>query len=175
MERILPSLEQISAAMEYDRLTGSIKWLHRKDVPPCINGRYAGKEAGKIDSHGYRLIRFNKKTYFAHRIAFLFMNGRWPDGQVDHIDRNPLNNSWANLREATHTENMRNRPGLGPSGHKGVSYIAKTGMWRAQIHISGKQHYLGSFETAELAGAAYISRASEVHGEFAYHNSRINK
>lgn len=169
MTRVLPALDLVSAAMAYDPSTGAITWLHRADVPSCINGRYVGKEAGKIDFYGYRVVRFNKQTYFAHRIAHLFMTGKWPEDQIDHIDGNPLNNSWLNLRQATQSENMRNRAGFGKSGYKGVCYISKTRKWRAQIHIAGKQCYLGSFETAELAGAAYIERASEVHGDFAYH------
>jgi hypothetical protein len=172
MSRELPSLFDVVTAMSYDPYTGVITWRHRDDVPACINGRYAGKPAGKTDAYGYKVIRFNKQTYLAHRLAYLLMEGHWPTAEIDHIDGAKSNNAWKNLRIASRSENMRNRPGYGASGFKGVTHVKSSGKWQAQIFMSGKQTYLGAFDTAELAHAAYLEKSSEIHGEFAHHKSQ---
>src|SRR6185369_15339637 len=71
---------------------------------------------------GYRWIGIEGKVYPAHRLAFLWMTGRWPcTRDVDHINRDPSDNSWANLREATSSQNSSNRPlPKNRSGYKGV-------------------------------------------------------
>lgn len=89
--------------------------------------------------------------------------------QVDHIDGDRLNNRRANLRLATKSENMRNR---GPqadnkSGFKGVCWIVRDQRWMAQIKHNRKQIYLGYFETAEEAHAAYAAACIKYHGDFA--------
>jgi hypothetical protein len=92
-----------------------------------------------------------------------------PDGMdVDHIDRNGLNNTRANLRLATRSENCRNRgPNVAnPIGIKGV-YPNKGGKsWCAKIRLHGKGYYLGSFPTPEQAHQAYVDASARLHGEF---------
>ncbi len=96
-----------------------------------------------------------------------------PDGvQVDHKDGNGLNNTKANLRFATHAENMRNRR-LSRSnkvGLKGVSRQKNAATFRAQIKFEGVRHHLGNFRDAQDAARAYNKAALRLHGEFA----RIN-
>lgn len=86
---------------------------------------------------------------------------------VDHINRDTLDNRRENLRIATNSENMRNRPAssLNTSGYKGVQKFGDK--WKAVIQVNRKQIYLGSFITAEEAYEAYCSAALELHGEFA--------
>lgn len=85
---------------------------------------------------------------------------------VDHIDGNGLNNSRANLREATHAQNMQNK---GPrrqskSGIKGV--MPNRDRWMAQIKENGRTIHLGTFDTVEEAGAAYREASLRIHGDF---------
>ena len=55
------------------------------------------------------MIRIRGKAYYSHRLAFLYMTGEWPLEEVDHIDRNPYNDAWVNLRKATSSLNKWNQ------------------------------------------------------------------
>jgi hypothetical protein len=93
-----------------------------------------------------------------------------PNGlQVDHIDRDGLNNRRANLRFATHAQNNQNKAmhPLNSSGFKGVSLYKPNGRWRAYIDKDGHRTCLGYFATPEEAHAAYVAAASTLHGDFA--------
>lgn len=76
---------------------------------------------------------------------------------IDHRDRNGLNNQRSNLRSATETQNMWNVAKWGgkTSKYKGVSWCQKYGRWKSHIRMNGKRVYLGSYATEELAAAAY--------------------
>lgn len=92
-----------------------------------------------------------------------------PDGvEVDHINRDGLDNRVVNLRLCTHMENMRNRRARYDNayGLKGVTRL-RSGRFEAQIGCDGKNHKLGQFTTPEDAHAAYVRAALELHGEFA--------
>ena len=118
-----------------------------------------GKDAG-TKSKGYVYIVINKKKYLAHRLAFFYMTGSFPEKEVDHKDGNKDNNAWNNLREATPRQNMANRLASKRSktGVKGVSFNQSGGY---QVHIS-----LGCYKTLEEAKAVYDEAAKKLHGEF---------
>jgi hypothetical protein len=97
------------------------------------------------------------------------MTGEEPLGDLDHKDRNGINNKWANLRLASRREAVWNRQlprSINP--HRGVFPTSK-GRWRARIRINGIQHHLGTFSTVEEAAAAYEAAARRLHGEFYCH------
>ena len=105
---------------------------------------------------------------YAHRLAWLFVHGRWPHGDIDHINGDKLDNRIGNLRECSRSENQRNH-GLttrNRSGFKGVSQ--RRDRWIATIVVHGKQSYLGTFEAPEQAAIAYLDAAVRLHGEFRY-------
>lgn len=85
--------------------------------------------------------------------------------QIDHIDRNPLNNCRNNLRSATNGQNRANSKGSSKCGFKGVHL--KSNRWYAQITINKKKIYLGYFDTPVEAHLAYCEAAKKYHGEFA--------
>lgn len=126
-----------------------------------------GMEAG-CKSTVYVTIRINKKTVYAHRIAFLLAHGYLPKF-IDHIDGNFQNNKIENLREATHAQNHYNRkkPINNTSGIKGVSFHKKSGKWAASIRINGKQTHLGLFEEKQEAGIAYANAANLNYKQYA--------
>lgn len=93
-----------------------------------------------------------------------------PDGvEIDHVNQDRFDNRRINLRLATRSQNMHNSNAHrnNTSGFKGVYYYRRHDRWRAVIRIPGKRITLGSFKTAEEAGAAYAAAASKLHGEFA--------
>ncbi len=177
--------EQVRALLDYDPETGVFRWRPRpasmftsgqktaEHAANIWNSRYAGKIAGGVSCEGrstpYWCIDINRRHYYAHRLAWLYVHGEWPPEQVDHIDSDGLNNRIANLRLATRSENCRNSrtPRTNTSGLKGVSASGcANGRWRARIKISGREHHLGTFDTPEEAHAAYAAAAREHFGEF---------
>jgi hypothetical protein len=96
------------------------------------------------------------------------MEGRWPDGEVDHRDGDGLNNRWGNLRESTKSQNQANAKTRSDSrtGIKGVQWRDGIG-WVARIQHEKQRRHLGVFKTKEAAAAAYGRAASELFGEFA--------
>ena len=131
----------------------------------------AGMAAGCVHPHGYLRISIDYRLYNAQRIAWLFINGKWPSKNIDHIDGNRSNNKASNLRECNHVQNAANRKISisNTSGFKGVSQIKSTGKWAAFIKINGKSKNLGTFKTPEEAHEAYKSAADRLHGVFAKH------
>lgn len=149
------TLEFLKSILHYDQETGNWTYL----VDRGRNGR-KGSLAGSLSHDGYWRILVNGKQYLSHRLAFFYMTGEWPRDQVDHIDGIKLNNKWSNLREATASQNNRNKKvnGKNKSGIKGVS-AARDGRFRAYI-------CLGTFATKEEAKQVYDEAAKKLHGEF---------
>ncbi len=94
-----------------------------------------------------------------------------PEGmQMDHVDRNGLNNQRQNMRVATRSQNMANRDiPLGTNPYRGV-YETSSGRWRATIAHQGRGTHLGVYDTAEEAARSWDKKAKELHGEFAVLN-----
>ena len=120
----------------------------------------AGEIAGAIITlahHSKQYVRIGVfgKYFYAHRLAFLYMLGRWPIGDIDHINQNSLDNSWTNLRECSHKENGKNQKkyNTNTSGHTGI-HQRKNGKWRVRICVEGKHINVGTFNTYDLAGLA---------------------
>jgi HNH endonuclease/AP2 domain len=165
------TFERLRQVLDYDPQTGIFTWRQRPNASrlgKVWNTRYAGKEAGCIDKdRGYRILAIDNKSYWAHRLVFLYVFGQWPPNQVDHLDANPSNNKLANLRLATGSQNQANqrRPINNTSGFKGVS--SYKGKWQAQISYHSKTIRLGIFSTPDAAHAAYVEAAIKYYGEFA--------
>jgi hypothetical protein len=149
---------RVRELLSYDPLTGVFVWKR---------GRAKGQEAGWRHGKGYRTIRVDRRSYLAHRLAWLFVTGEWPT-QIDHINGDRADNRIENLREATPTQNMCNRKeGWGVSGFKGVVRNKTGHKWVAQIRFQNTLHRLGTFASREAAHEAYKAAAAKMHGEFA--------
>lgn len=129
----------------------------------------AGDIAGTQNSSGYWLISVRDRLYYAHRLAWLYMKGEWPADQVDHINGNPADNRWVNLRTATNGQNQANSRcrNNNKSGVKGVHWDTRRGYWVAQIMINYKSINLGYFEDIADAASAYADAAAKYFGEYA--------
>lgn len=167
------SAEYVRESLQYCPHTGSFIWKYRKDKAKTINSRLAGKPAGTISKPGYLIIGINKVNYSAHRLAWLIVTGEWPGPILDHINGKKTDNRFANLREATATQNNFNQKTYAKSGLKGAFYHKRDHRWVSSICINGRRRNLGYFNSAEEAHAAYCYAAEKHQGEFAEHVSRV--
>ncbi len=124
-----------------------------------------GEIAGAIDkSNGYWKITIDRRHYFAHRLAFLFMTGAWPSAFVDHINGDRTANHWENLRDVPKRINQQNRRTATAGSKSGLlGAHKKRGRWSSQIHSNGQLIKLGVFTTAEQAHTAYVTAKRKLH------------
>jgi hypothetical protein len=111
-----------------------------------LTRKKSGKTVGNLNHRGYFNIGINYKVYLVHRIIWLYVHGYFPENDIDHIDRNRLNNQISNLREVSKQCNARNS-GLyinNFSAVTGVSLDKKQMCWRAHIRLNHKRYYLHS-------------------------------
>ena len=150
------SQEELKKRVDYDPETGIFRWrLSTRQTKP-------GKIAGHFGR--YHTIVFDKKRYYAQRLAWLYMYNEWPSADIDHIDRNKFNNCIANLRLATRSENLLNS-GMFRHNRSGTKGIIETpaGTYRARL----AEQFLGTFNTlkeAEDARAAAIKLRGQTLG-----------
>lgn len=161
---------ELRRILSYDPSTGIFRWRARPDRDQTWNTRFVGEIAGSVLQIGYRYINLNTKLKTAHRLAWLYMTGEWPIGQVDHINGNRSDNRWINLRAATQIENSANQGirSTNTSGAKGVSWDAAKGRWKASITVAGKTINIGRYKTLAEAAAARRKAEDEHHGVFAH-------
>lgn len=158
-------IERLREQLEYNPESGKFFWR------VCRSGvRRAGIEAGcKSLKTGYVFIGIDGRLYLAHRLAWFYVHGAWPDRGIDHINRDRADNRLANIRPADQQQNAANSPARSTSrsGVKGVSWCKSTQMWRATITVNGKQKTIGRYESISDAAAAYQQEAMHAFGEFA--------
>ena len=118
-----------------------------------------GDIAGTLNSRGYRKIEVGGRSYAAHRLAWLFVNGKWPSADIDHINRIKDDNRIANLRDVSRAINNRNKGAYKTctTGHVGV-FPCKYG-YRAVLIVGGRAVLRRRFKTMDAAVAA--RRAAE--------------
>lgn len=165
-EREVITQEQLKELLHYCPETGVWTWLVSRGKAR------KGDEAGHIMISGgkkYRGIRVLGYPFRAHRLAFLYVNGVFPEQDVDHEDGNGLNNRWSNLRAVTPADNAKNQRlhSSNASGKSGVSWHKRDSKWQAIITVNSRKKQLGYFSSKEEAIAA--REAAET--EFGYHKN----
>lgn len=133
-----------------------------------------GAIAGSLNlSHGYVDIVFNKKRYSAHRLAFFYMTGEFPQHHTDHINGKRSDNRWSNLRAVTAMENHHNQKMKknNKSGVNGVCWLRKIDKWQAQIRVNYKTIHLGTFENKEDA----VTARKEAEKNYGFHSNHGRK
>jgi hypothetical protein len=160
------SFEDVRRILDYDPRTGILVWRAKINIHAKI---IVGNIAGTLDPSGYIYITIRNRKYRAHRLAWFWTHGVWPKDQIDHVNGIASDNRIANLREATTAQNSHNRKNgkTNKTGYTGIRFIEKRNVYVAVSVTNGVSKYLGSFETAEAASAAYRDHLSCVRGEFA--------
>ena len=142
--------ETLKFYCHYDKITGEFRrtlkfdsWGNTVRVDRLIIGK---------NNRGYRWLKLLGKVYLVHRLAFLYVTGSHPKGEVDHINGDRLDNRWLNLRDTDCFSNSRNQ-GIRKdctSGVRGVNFHPnKKGLkkWVARISHKGVRILIGNFET----------------------------
>jgi hypothetical protein len=161
--KALPSVETVRAALAYNPDTGLFHWRRRHEVAFLVMERLVNSPAGYIRKSGYVTIKLNGLTYYAHRLAWLHFHGQDPVIDLDHINGSRGDNRITNLRLASVAENAQNqaKPCNNTSGYIGVH--PSKGRFVALIGHNNEQLYLGTFDTAEEARAAYLEAKKRLH------------
>lgn len=155
--------ERLRSKLQYEPLTG----VFTRAV--SIAKFKAGEMAGcVVINSGKRYIRIgvDGSSYYAQRLAWLHMTGHWPTNEVDHINGDPSDNRWINLRDVTGTVNRQNQHRAhkdNPVGVLGVSWSKKRQKFRASLTINRKPFCLGYFDEIEDARRVYVEAKRLAH------------
>lgn len=182
MSNFFLTQEILKELIHYNPETGIFTWKERdlkwfKSEKSCgiWNMKFSGKVAGNIHGNNkannkvYWRISVLSKRYQSHNLAFLYMTGRYVDGEVDHEDGDSLNNKWNNLREVTHLENGKNIKlnVNNKTGCAGTYFHTRIGKWKAQISHNTKRLHLGYFDKLEDA----IIARKQAEKQYGYHEN----
>ncbi|MCK5236058.1 MAG: HNH endonuclease [Deltaproteobacteria bacterium] len=149
--------KELIKILNYNPETGIFMWKISTNRKIKI-----GDIAGHLDKQeGYIVIWVNKKKYLAHRLAWFYVYGVWPEKDIDHDDHNRANNAIGNLNNADKQSNAKNMSLRcdNKSGVTGVTWHKETSKWIA--NIAGV--YLGGFTDKFEAICARMS-ANNKHG-----------
>lgn len=150
--------QRLRDALSYNPDTGEFTNLYYRGA----NAK-AGTVAGCPEA-GYMRIKLDGVLHRAHRLAWLYMTGEWPAGEVDHIDGVRSNNKWANLRCTTKSQNLQNRKRAAKTSKTGILGVSPNGSgFQATIRINNVGHYLGTYKTVERAQAVYLEAKRALH------------
>lgn len=152
--------KQLVEVLRYEPASGAFTWKTSSatKVKP-------GSEAGHVSADQYRRIVISGRKYLAHRLAWLYVHGEWPLGQIDHINRVRSDNRLINLRVVSCQKNQHNK-GLytnNKSGAAGVHWHERDQRWRAAIGVAGRRIRLGSYVDQRAAEAAYQEAKAIYH------------
>ena len=153
--------DELLGLLDYNPQTGVFKWKVRTSLRIHV-----GDVAGCPDNRGYVTICIKYKQYWAHRLAWFYVHGRWPAEEIDHRFGVRADTRIKNLREASSQENkhnIRKPPAHNTSGFLGVSLNSSGRKWRAGIRLNRKNKHLGVFDTKEQASAAYLAAKARLH------------
>lgn len=159
---------QLKRNLSYSPETGEFRRLVANS-----NRVKIGDVAGHKHKNGYVQIFVCGTSYWAHRLAYFYMTAELPPKSIDHINGDPSDNRWLNLRAVSQSLNMRNmkRPSNNTSGVIGVCLDRVAGKWRAQIEMNWKNLYLGNFENKADAIAA--RKSAEIEHGFHENHGRL--
>ncbi len=148
--------EYLKSKLSYDTATGKFKKIG------------SNAKVGSFDD-GYIRIEIDRKTYYAHRLAWLYVYGKLPELNLDHINCDKSDNRIENLREVTTSQNLMNigKNKNNTSGAKNVYFHKPTGKWQVRVTVDGRSKHFGLYDDIELADLVATEARNKYHGNFA--------
>ena len=158
--------DYLTGILTYDKDTGFFRWMKTRSRTAMVN-----EVAGTLKDNGYLQIQINRKAYYAHRLAWFYVNREWPPHDVDHVNGCRTDNRIENLRCATRKQNTFNSSirSNNTSGVKGVSWNKRKNKWEAYCAKDGKRRNIGLFDCIEEARKSVEKERMSLHGVF-YNN-----
>jgi hypothetical protein len=150
--------ERLRELFNYDPKTGILTRRFTR------GSRIAGSVVGNVAKDGRVQLSVDNNHCRAHRIIWLMVTGSLPLHDVDHVDGNPSNNRWDNLRDVPHKINLQNRQGATKANPlKLLGVQPNHNRFMANIKIDGKRVYLGTYKTPQEAHAVYLEAKRKYH------------
>lgn len=164
----LPTLEYLRERIAVDADVGVVRWVDATKYHVPLNGREAGAACRTTSGKVYWRVKVDGRPIKRSHIVFLFVTGKWPTQQIDHINGNSLDDRAVNLREATPTQNAWNHKSRKKSTAlpMGIRQLP-SGRFQARIACNKKTVHLGSFASVADALTAYTNKRKELFGDYA--------
>ncbi len=154
------TVDRVRELLDYEPDTGIMRWRVQ------LNGRCrVGAIAGCVNSKGYRVVHIDGRQYRASRLVWLHVYGRWPTGVIDHRNHVTDDNRIANIRDVSVSVNAQNQIRAQTRSASGLLGVFPRGrLWRAKLkRADGSILFLGEFQTAQTAHAAYVAAKRMEH------------
>lgn len=151
--------DELKTIVHYDPNTGIFTNLKKRSRVPV------GKVIGTMGNFYLQCV-INRKCYQLHRLAWFYMYGFFPKGEIDHINGVKTDNRISNLRDVSPSENQLNKwnaQSNNSSGLLGVCVNKKDKKFTSYISFKKCRKYLGYFNTAEEAHKAYMEAKNELY------------
>jgi hypothetical protein len=154
--------ERLKEVLDYNPETGVFVWKVQ-------NGKRikAGDIAGNVNKRGYTAIGVDCNLFRAHRLAWFYVYGKWPNDLIDHINGQRSDNRICNLRDVSNQVNLQNQKratsGKTSTEYLGVYKTTNIKPWRAQIDVDKKTRHLGYYKTPEEANETYLKAKRMLH------------
>lgn len=154
------TVSRVRELLNYDTETGIFTWIAARE-----NRVSVGTSAGSLLGNGYRSIAVDRKRFMAHRLAWFYVHGEWPEGQIDHINGNRDDNRISNLRVVDNSVNQQNKRSARSDSKTGILgvHLHRPGKWQAKINVNGTKKSLGIFSSPLEAHAAYLEAKRRFH------------
>lgn len=161
------NLEFLKKWLVYDAENSIFLWAKNGQG----KGVKKGMPAGGFCGGGYWRVSVQRQQHYAHRLAWAFYYGIWPESILDHIDGVKHNNAISNLRISDLSENLINQKlsSRNTTGVKGVC-IEKNGTFSVYFKARGKNQVSKGWKTIDEAAHKYNKWANAAFGEFAVLN-----
>lgn len=159
--------EQLRQMLELNE-GGSLTWRNLSKHHAEKLGGEAGSPRPHHSGKAYWHVQIHGRKFKRSHIVFCLTQGRWPSGQIDHINGDSLDDRPSNIREATLTQNAWNHKGRAKQSPLPMGVrLSKSGRYVARIAVNKHKLTLGTFDTASQAEAVYRAARREYFGEFA--------
>jgi len=150
-EKEMIDQETVKKLFHYDAESGMLIWRfgNGRNVKPW-------QEVKAKNGNGYYTAKIHGKSYLAHRLAWLYVHGSFPNKYIDHKNRIRNDNRLCNLRDVNTTDNAQNisLPSHNKSGYIGVSWIKSHNCWTVYVKVNKKNKWLGYYKNLDDAVAA---------------------